>query len=259
MFLIQKTFERMAQGKPQVKFERKPWLSSEIIATRTDGRRTTDDRCMDTSLDTYCHAITFDYMSASTIEPVYKHLATVMYSRDRKVFVNVSLLKAVQYSCLTNHFSVLLSLICYSRCTSTYTCNTNISLLRTFTLFQRSETSQLTTTCATTHTYKIVVTQDHNCRSNVFYFNPCSVSSVCSLEALIAPSQHLGNLFKQHLELLSVFLLHLVRVIMYHSLTERLPDILLVLLQELVCRVERFVCLVDVLQKVDVPIAQRIL
>ena len=34
---------------------------------------------MDTSLDTYCHAITFDYRTAFTIEPVYKHLITVVY------------------------------------------------------------------------------------------------------------------------------------------------------------------------------------
>ncbi len=34
--------ERIAQRKPQLKFERNHALSSEIIATRTDGR--TDDR-----------------------------------------------------------------------------------------------------------------------------------------------------------------------------------------------------------------------
>ena len=32
----------MAQGKPQVKFESIRELSSETIATRTDGRQTTD-------------------------------------------------------------------------------------------------------------------------------------------------------------------------------------------------------------------------
>ncbi len=40
---IQKTSERMAQGKPQLKFERNPWIKFRDNCD-TDGRRMTDGR-----------------------------------------------------------------------------------------------------------------------------------------------------------------------------------------------------------------------